>query len=143
MLLTALCVRYGEGRPLPQDRHDLYDKLVNNVLFNRYRDADNERAAVRGGLDAIALGMHTGSGIQLQRVTPEAAVSMEEVERLLTDYADLNPATEAATTAAAECRDELLARSGLLLGRGGGKAGFLSPELSGVPGRRAPGAHPP
>jgi hypothetical protein len=124
MLLTALCVRYGEGRRLPQDRHDLYDKLVNNVLFNRYRDADNERAAVRGRLGAIALGMHTGAAIQLQRVTPEAAVSLEEVERILTDYAGVNPATEAGTTAAFERRDELLARSGLLLDRGTGKAGF-------------------
>jgi formylglycine-generating enzyme required for sulfatase activity len=124
MLLTALCVRYGEGRRLPQDRHDLYDKLVNNVLFNRYRDADNERDAVRGRLGAIALGMHTGTGIQLQRVTPEAAVSLEEVERILTDYAGLNPGTEAGTTAAVERRDELLARSGLLLGRGTDKAGF-------------------
>jgi len=124
MLLTALCVRYGEGRRLPQDRHDLYDKLVNNVLFNRYRDADNERAAVRGRLGAIALGMHTGTGIQLQRVTPEAAVTLEEVERILTDYADVNPATEAGTTAVAERRDELLAHSGLLLARGTGKAGF-------------------
>jgi predicted MPP superfamily phosphohydrolase len=124
MLLTALCVRYGEGRRLPQDRHDLYDKLVNNVLFNRYRDADNERAAVRGRLGAIALGMHTGTGIQLQRVTPEAAVSLEEVERILTDYAELSPVTEAGTTAAAERRDELLSRSGLLLDRGTGKAGF-------------------
>ena len=124
MLLTALCVRYNEGRRLPQDRHDLYDKLVNNVLFNRYRDADNERAAVRGRLGAIALGMHTGTGIQMQRVTPEAAVSLEEVERILTDYADLNPATEAGTTAAFERRDELVARSGLLLARGTGKTGF-------------------
>ncbi|MBV5272602.1 MAG: metallophosphoesterase, partial [Lamprocystis purpurea] len=124
MLLTALCVRYNEGRRLPQDRHDLYDKLVNNVLFNRYRGADNERAAVRGRLGAIALGMHTGAALQMQRVTPEAAVSLEEVERILTDYAELNPATEAGTAAAVERRDELLARSGLLLARGTGKAGF-------------------
>jgi formylglycine-generating enzyme required for sulfatase activity len=60
----------------------------------------------------------------LQRVTPEAAVSLEEVERILTDYAGVNPATEAGTTAAFERRDELLARSGLLLDRGTGKAGF-------------------
>jgi hypothetical protein len=51
-------------------------------------------------------------------------VSLEEVERILTDYADVNPATEAGTTAVAERRDELLAHSGLLLGRGAGKAGF-------------------
>ncbi|EGV28619.1 Sulphatase-modifying factor protein [Thiorhodococcus drewsii AZ1] len=124
MLLTALCVRYGEGRRLPQDRHDLYDKIVNNVLFNRYRDADHERAAVRGRLGAIALGMHTGSSIQRRRSAPEAAVTLEEVERILADYAEVNPATEAGSTAAAQRRDELLAHSGLLLGRSGGKAGF-------------------
>ncbi len=124
MLLTALCVRYGEGRRLPQDRHDLYDKIVNNVLFNRYRGEDHERAAVRGRLAAIALGMHTGASIQVRRPTPEAAVSLDEVECILSDYAQLNPATEAGNTAAAQRRDELLARSGLLLGRGPGKAGF-------------------
>jgi hypothetical protein len=124
MLLTALCVRYGEGRRLPQDQHDLYDKIVNNVLFNRYRGEDHERAAVRGRLAAIALGMHTGASIQLTRTTPEAAVSLDEVERILADYAELNPATEAGSAAASERRDELLARSGLLLGRGSGKTGF-------------------
>jgi formylglycine-generating enzyme required for sulfatase activity len=124
MLLTALCVRYGEGRRLPQDQHDLYDKIINNVLFNRYRGEDHERAAVRGRLAAIALGMHTGASIQLTRTTPEAAVSLDEVERILADYAELNPATEAGSTAAAQRRDELLARSGLLIGRGPGKAGF-------------------
>jgi hypothetical protein len=91
MLLTALCVRYGEGRRLPQDRHDLYDKIVNNVLFHRYRGEDHERSAVRGRLAAVALGMHTGSGIQVRRSTPEAAVSLDEVERILGDYAELNP----------------------------------------------------
>ena len=95
MLLTALCVRYGEGRRLPQDRHDLYDKIVNNVLFNRYRGEDHERDAVRGRLAAIALGMHTGTGIQIERTVPEAAASLDEVERILADYAQLNPATEA------------------------------------------------
>jgi hypothetical protein len=124
MLLTALCVHYGENRRLPQDRHDLYDKIVNNVLFNRYRGEDHERAAVRGRLAAIALGMHTGASIQLRRATPQATVSLDEVERILADYAQLNPATEAGSTAAAQRRDELLARSGLLLGRAPGKAGF-------------------
>ncbi|MEJ2405364.1 MAG: SUMF1/EgtB/PvdO family nonheme iron enzyme [Candidatus Thiodiazotropha sp.] len=124
MLLTALCVRYGEGRRLPQDRHDLYDKIVNNVLFNRYKGEAHQRSAVRGRLAAIAYEMHTGVSIQLRRTTPEAAVSLDEVERILSDYAELNPATEAGSCAAAQRRDELLARSGLLLGRGSGKAGF-------------------
>ena len=124
MLLTALCVRYGEGRRLPQDRHDLYDKIVTNVLFNRYKGEEHQRSAVRGRLAAIAYGMHTGVSIQLQRTTPEAAVSLDEVERILADYAEFNPATEAGSSAAAQRRDELLARSGLLLGRGSGKAGF-------------------
>jgi len=92
--------------------------------FNRYRGEDHERTAVRGRLAAIALGMHTGANIQLTRTTPEAAVSVDEIEHILADYAELNPATEAGNTAAAQRRDELLARSGLLLGRGPGKAGF-------------------
>jgi hypothetical protein len=124
MLLTALCVHYSEGRRLPQDRHDLYNKIVNNVLFNRYKGEAHERSAVRNRLAAIAYGMHSGGSIQLQRTTPEAAVSLDEVERILSDYAELNPATEAGSSATAQRRDELLARSGLLLGRGSAKAGF-------------------
>ncbi len=124
MLLTALCVRYGEGRRLPQDRHDLYDKIINNVLFNRYRGEGHERSGVRGRLAAIAYGMHTGASIQLARGTPEAAVSLDEVELILADYAQLNPATEAGNSDAAQRRDEMLARSGLLLGRDQAKAGF-------------------
>ncbi len=124
MLLTALCVRYGEGRRLPQDRHDLYDKIVNNVLFNRYRGEEHERDAVRGRLAAIALGMHTGENVQLQRTTPETAVSLDEVEGILGDYAETNPATEAGRAAAAQRRDELLTRSGLLIARRESKAGF-------------------
>jgi len=124
MLLTALCVRYSEGRSLPEDQHDLYDKMINNVLFNRYRDNNPERAKVRGRLAAIALGMHTGDGIQINRITPEAAVSLDEVEHILADYAQLSPATEAGRTAAAERRDELLANSGLLVSSASDKARF-------------------
>jgi len=69
MLLTALCVRYGEGRRLPQDRHDLYDKIVSNVLFNRYKGEEYQRSAVRGRLAAITYGTHTGEIIQLRRTT--------------------------------------------------------------------------
>jgi formylglycine-generating enzyme required for sulfatase activity len=79
---------------------------------------------VRGRLAAIALGMHTGESIQIKRTTPEAAASLDEVERILADFAQLNPATESGSIAATQRRDELLARTGLLLGRGPDKAGF-------------------
>jgi hypothetical protein len=38
MLLTALCVKFNEGKQLPEDIHDQYDAVVNQVLYNRYRD---------------------------------------------------------------------------------------------------------
>ena len=36
MLLTAICILYGEGKRLPQDKCDLYARIVENVLHNRY-----------------------------------------------------------------------------------------------------------
>jgi hypothetical protein len=59
MLLTALCVKYDEGRRLPQDFYALYDAVVRQVLHKRYA-TENERSAARNRLAAIALGMHRG-----------------------------------------------------------------------------------
>ena len=36
MLLTAMCIIYNENRHLPSDAYDLYTRVVENVLYNRY-----------------------------------------------------------------------------------------------------------
>ena len=33
MMLTAVCVLYDSGGRLPEDRYELYKRIVNNVLF--------------------------------------------------------------------------------------------------------------
>ena len=48
MLLTALCVLYDSGGRLPEDRYELYRRIVNNVLFHRFRGDAREREPVKG-----------------------------------------------------------------------------------------------
>ena len=63
MLLTAMCIVYDEGKRLPQDKYDLYARIVDNVLHNRYADDPTEIDLVRNRLSVIAHGMHTGAGL--------------------------------------------------------------------------------
>jgi hypothetical protein len=72
LLLTALCVIYGNGRRLPEDRYHLYQKIVDNVLYNRYPGDARQREPVKARLEAIAHGMHTGEGLDEDRPTPSA-----------------------------------------------------------------------
>ncbi len=123
MLLTALCVKYDEGRRLPRDIHILYHSVINQVLHGRYHDT-TEQQAVRRRLAAVALGMHTGGAIGQIRSTPEAAVVYLELERILADYAGEEPASEGGASNATEKREALISRSGLLLPRGEEQAGF-------------------
>ncbi|MBM4199881.1 MAG: hypothetical protein FJ189_01165 [Gammaproteobacteria bacterium] len=123
MLLTALCVKYDEGQRLPRDLYLLYHSLINQVLHSRYLDT-TDLPAVRRRLAAIALGMHTGDAVRQPRATPEPAVSYDEVERILADYAGVETASEGGADLAAEKRDDLVTRSGLLLPRGEGHAAF-------------------
>ena len=51
LLLTALCVKYKEGKRLPQDIYHLYNSVVNQVLYNRFRGSDRERTRVRWRLE--------------------------------------------------------------------------------------------
>ena len=124
MLLTALCVIYGNGRRLPEDRYHLYQRIVDNVLFNRYPGDARQREPVKARLEAVALGMHSGEEPHAVRLTPAAEVGEAEVERLLRDFAKVNPAYESGRVGPAVQREELLARSGLLLPRAGNRAAF-------------------
>ncbi len=123
MLLTALCVIYGGGRRLPEDRYHLYQRIVDNVLYHRYPGDVRQREPVKARLEAIALGMHTGEE-DLPRQTPAAEVNQSEIDRWLQVFAELNPAYESGVVEPAIRREDLLNRSGLLLPRPGDKAAF-------------------
>ncbi len=122
MLLTALCVKYDEGRRLPQDFYALYDAVVRQVLYKRF-NTENERDQARNRLSAIALGMHRGEA-GAPRTTPEAEVTVEEVDRLLADLARHDWASESGAEEASAKRELLLSDSGLLLPRDNRRAAF-------------------
>jgi len=39
LLLTAVCVLYQDGKRLPEQRADLYERIVANLLYKRFQDA--------------------------------------------------------------------------------------------------------
>ncbi|MEO6563829.1 MAG: SUMF1/EgtB/PvdO family nonheme iron enzyme [Nitrosospira sp.] len=122
MLLTALCVKFDEGQRLPRDFYRLYDSVVNQVLHKRYQeDLERERARLR--LAAIALAMHSGSPLH-PRVTPEAEVSVDEIDHALAALALSDWAAEHGAMEAAIKREDLLSNSGLLLPRADRRAAF-------------------
>ena len=124
MLLTALCVKFDEGQRLPRDFYRLYDSVVNQVLHKRYHDdldRDRDRARVR--LAAIALAMHSGASNR-PRATPEAEVSVDEVDQALAALAQTDWAAEQGAMDAAVKREDLLSNSGLLLPRSDRRAAF-------------------
>ncbi|NOZ54792.1 MAG: SUMF1/EgtB/PvdO family nonheme iron enzyme [Gammaproteobacteria bacterium] len=123
MLLTALCIKYDEGKRLPHDIHILYHSVINQVLHGRYHDTADQQA-VRRRLAVVALGMHTGDAIAQARSTPKAAVGYPELESILAAYAGEERASEGGANNAAENREDLISQSGLLLPRGEEQAGF-------------------
>ena len=93
MLLTAVCIIYNEGKRLPQDRHELYSRIVDNVLYNRFR-APALIAMHRKQLCVIAHAMHTGEGTGELRSTPRAESSFDEIDRALSTYQEKKLYTE-------------------------------------------------
>ncbi len=124
MLLTAMCIIYHQGQRLPQHRHDLYDRIVDNVLFNRFPEDRTVIDPVRNRLAVVAYGMHTGEGLGEERTTPQPEATYAEVDRMIQTYQDQTPWTEPGYTNAVEAREQLLTRTGLLLPRGENHAGF-------------------
>jgi hypothetical protein len=99
MLLTAMCVIYREGKRLPEDKCDLYDRIVDNVLYNRVRDP-SKIEIVRNELRVVAHSMHTGDATGRVRTSPEAEVDCQEIDRALEAYrprVDNAEETESAT----------------------------------------------
>ena len=124
MLLTAVCVLYDSGGRLPEDRYELYKRIINNVLHSRYPGDASEREPVLRRLEAIAYGMHTGEPSAERRATPAAEIGWVETEQILARFAELNPALEKGQVDSALRREELLTRSGLLLPRPNDRAAF-------------------
>jgi formylglycine-generating enzyme required for sulfatase activity len=124
MLLTAICVLFGHGGRLPEDKFELYDRIVDYVLYNRYPESAGDRRRVRERLGFIAAGMHTGEALGEARETPEPEASHAQLEQLLRAFGQESPSTEKGVLGVAERLDELLCDSGLLLPREGKRAGF-------------------
>jgi formylglycine-generating enzyme required for sulfatase activity len=124
LLLTALCVKFKEGKRLPHDIMKLFDSVVEQVLFNRYRGSDLERTKVRMRLEVAALAMQWGSDPEHRLQVPRPEVSVTEIEQALARYAQANPATEGGAILVAERCEDLLVNSGLLLPVGERKVSF-------------------
>jgi hypothetical protein len=123
MMLTALCVLWDSGGRLPEDRYELYRRIVNNVLFHRFRDEVRQREPARARLEAIAHGMHVGDP-ESPRESPAAEISYREIDHILRAFADDDPYNERGAVGPVARREELLTRSGLLLPRPGDRAAF-------------------
>jgi formylglycine-generating enzyme required for sulfatase activity len=123
MMLTALCVLWDSGGRLPEDRYELYRRIVGNVLFHRFRDEVRQREPARARLEAIAHGMHVGDR-EAPRERPAAEISHLEIDHILRAFAAEDPYTEQGAVGPVAQREELLTRSGLLLPRAGDRAAF-------------------
>ncbi len=120
LLLTAVCVIYNEGGRLPQDKYDLFSRIVDSTLYRRFEKVD----IVRARLGVIAHGMHTGESLGESRESPEAEVTWDEIERMLTAYLEHNLWQERGYKDVVEAREQLLSDSGLLLPRSDRRAAF-------------------
>ena len=123
LFLTAMCIIYDEGGRLPHDKHRLYHRIVDTVLHKRYFEKEHAEV-IRGRLAAIALGMHTGTGLDQQRETPEATASDHEIGCLLQAYRQVDGSTDKGLGDTVKVREDLLSQSGLLVSRGDEKAVF-------------------
>ena len=123
LLLTAMCIVFDEGKRLPQDKHELYERVVATVLFSRYQ-TPAEIDQTKRELGVIAYGMHTGAGLNEERSTPKAEATFHEVESSLQNYRQLKDYSDRSEATAFEARDALLSQSGLFLSAGDDRAGF-------------------
>jgi hypothetical protein len=54
LMMTAICILYHYNRKLPEQRAELYERFINNLIFKRFEDADS----VRGYLMRLASDVH-------------------------------------------------------------------------------------
>ncbi|MEI7701886.1 MAG: SUMF1/EgtB/PvdO family nonheme iron enzyme [Planctomycetia bacterium] len=124
LFLTAICIIYGEGKQLPADVHDLYDRIVKTSLHSRYPRDPRQIDPVRARLAAVAVGMHTGHPFETTRTVPKPEVGFTELNQILAQYIGANPETESGFRTQVEAREDLLNHSGLLLQGKPEHAGF-------------------
>jgi formylglycine-generating enzyme required for sulfatase activity len=123
LLLTAMAIVFDEGKRLPQDKHELYERVVATVLYSRYQTPAEIDQAKRE-LGVIAYGMHSGTGVDRGRPTPKAEASFAEVERWLQDYKQLRDYSDRSEATAFDAREALLSQSGLFVSASEDRAAF-------------------
>ena len=124
LLLSSMCIIYDEGKRLPQDKYELYDRIVDTVLHKRYPPVKERVSVIRGRLGAVALGLHTGGGADGSRASPEPVGSDAEIDEYLKAYRRQDGATEQGWTSMVEVREDLLTQTGLLISRDDNRAAF-------------------
>lgn len=124
LLLTGMCIVFGDGKGLPEDKYELYDRVSDAVLHNRIPDRQRQQL-VRERLAVVAHGMHTGEGLGETRPTPQAEVRDREIDTMLRVYRERSSWTEDQVQDAIEAREELMTQTGVLLQRGDHHAAFL------------------
>lgn len=124
MLLTAMCIIYSEGKRLPQDIFDLYARIIDNILHNRYPSHPRAISQVLSQLSVIAYGMHTGDGIGEQRESPQAVATYTEIDSLIKYLHRTALERPISAAKATQFRDELLSNTGLLLPKERDRAEF-------------------
>ena len=127
LLLTATCIIYSQGNQLPQHKHELYGRIVETVLRNRFQPEDI--AAVRNELAVIAYAMHTGQGLDEVRDVPASQTTNSEIGRVLEGYQQTSVRFESGFRAVDAARDRLLSDSGLLLPTETNQAAFYHLSL--------------
>jgi hypothetical protein len=128
MLLTAMCIVFNEGNRLPRDRHELYYRMVDNVLYNRFPEP-NLRKMRRAELLVIAYAMHTGSSLGKRRETPQMSVTFEEIEEVIAVYQETQRFKQEGFKSAIDARENLVTHSGLLIPSEYEKAEFYHPSI--------------
>lgn len=124
LLLTALCVIFGQGKKLPEHKHELYERIVEAVLANRFPEAPSQ-SRQRRSLEAVAQGMHTGEGLDERRSVPQAEITEDEIQRVLQWFRNQQSWADADDLSPERTREKLLSESGLLLPEPNQRAKFL------------------
>ena len=122
LLLTAICIIYGEGKVLPQDLHALYDRIIKTSLHAKYSNTRSQVDHQRGRLVAIARGMHLG--IDESRTSPVFEEHSELLKKVLSAFAGRNQMQEQDRLTVVQTLEDLLNRSGLLRSKSDDSAEF-------------------
>jgi formylglycine-generating enzyme required for sulfatase activity len=124
LLLTAMCIVFGDGKRLPEDKYELYDRVVDTVLHSRILDRPRLQL-VRAALSVVAHEMHTGDTLDPGRETPQPQITDRDIDRTLRAYHERSSWAEREVRSTFEAREELVGETGLLLPRGEHDAAFL------------------